>query len=412
MELLLLQIFSILRPPTLMDVGLNVLGMKMFDLAGVALIGILVISIFIHLGLGKKIQWTAVDLLIVLYVLWCIGISIIYPDKTEPRDLVKWVSAFMTYLVAKTVIETHDDYAKIILLFLLGLSVPILISSIMIHLDLPSALDKEYYATKLKLYKGAYDNCANMAYSAFLYIVLALIYYRIVKLYPQKNEQRLNKIRIITYLLFIPSVLYCLIQSASRTAILGLIIFLFLYLITFARRALLALVIAMFGALILFSGSIKVLFMDVVDVYEGQRPLERIGSGRPYVWIHNLSEYSKMSVDRKIAGSGIGNRIPVLTISRNGESFWPSHNDFLAVFIQTGVVGFLIFLLLQLAIFIRIKGMEGGERSVFMAFFLATMAMNFASNSFVSQFGLSQIYFVIIAYIDAVPKYKNHVDYH
>jgi len=110
--------------------------------------------------------------------------------------------------------------------------------------------------------------------------------------------------------------------------------------------------------------------------------------------------FSKVSFDRWIAGVGIGNLTEIGSFGQGGESFWSSHNDFLAVLIHTGVFGFLIFIALQVAILKKILAIEGPEKAAFVALFVAIAAMNFGSNSFLTRFALAQLYFLLISYVE------------
>jgi O-antigen ligase len=154
-------------------------------------------------------------------------------------------------------------------------------------------------------------------------------------------------------------------------------------------------------AILVMSPFLKLQYYDVLEAQQGERPVEEAGSGRPIIWAHNLDEFSKASPDRWIAGVGIGNVTKeVYSVRLNGESFWSSHNEYLAVLIHTGVLGLFIYFGLQLVILRRILAIEGPEKAAFLALFLAVAAMNFGSNSFLSRFALAQLYFLLISYLE------------
>lgn len=79
---------------------------------------------------------------------------------------------------------------------------------------------------------------------------------------------------------------------------------------------------------------------------------------------------------------------------------WNSHNDFLEVMMQTGLIGLLIYLMMQFCIYSKIRQLKGKELYVFLALFYAVNFMNFISNSYVSRFGLGQIFYAVLAFIE------------
>jgi O-antigen ligase len=151
----------------------------------------------------------------------------------------------------------------------------------------------------------------------------------------------------------------------------------------------------------IYTGSFELIFHDFIEFSRGERSLERIGTGRPFVWHHNLTEFSKVTFDRQIAGVGIGNKVGEGGVGDlTHENFWPSHNDFLAVLIYTGIVGFLIFVMLQFAFLKKTLSLPGKEKYVFTALLLSIIAMTFSTGSYVSYYGLAQIYYLVMSYIE------------
>lgn len=405
MELFLLKTFALLRPLLSIEIEQRLAGIGLFDLAGIGFIGLLGLALCIRISLaGQHITIRSVDVWMMAYMFWCVAVSLIYPDKTDFRELVKWIAPFITYIVAAKILRDRREYLHVLSLLWIGYIIPILASAAVIFLDLDLAIRKVVGATGLAKYEGVYANSGNLGLSMTLFVMLGVIYADLTRSHFGETK-RLDKARVIFFLIVTLFALYCLFKSQSRTAQLGLVIFFAIYLYQVSKKWLLigATVLGVF--IVVMGPLIALMYYDVIRVQRGERPLEEIASGRPYFWAHNLSEFSKVTPDRILAGVGIGNLVPMGSWASRNENFWSSHNDFLAVLIHTGVIGLIIFLGLQVVILKKILSLEGREKAAFLAFFCAVTIMNFASNSYISRFVLAQLYLLVMAYLEfAKPK--------
>ncbi len=410
MELFLLNAFAFLRPLLSMEVEQSAGGMGLFDLAGIGLIAVLALAFCIRIALGRQhVRIGTIDVWMFAYMFWCIAVSIIYPDKANFRELVKWITPFMTYIVAAKILRDRREYLHVLSLLLKGYVVPILASAVVIFLNLDLAIRKVVGATNLPKYEGVYANSGNLGLAMALFVMVGVIYVDVTRGHFGVTK-RPEKMSVMLFLLVTLLALYCLLTSQSRTAQLGLIVFFAIYLYQVSKKWLL-IGGAMLGVfVVIMSPLLALMYYDVIRVEQGERPFEEIGSGRPYFWAHNLSEFSNASPDRILAGIGIGNLVPMGTVdSAAEENIWSSHNDFLSVLIHTGVIGMLIFAALQIVMLKKILSIEGRERAAFLALFVAVLVMNFASNSYISRFALAQIYFLVMAYLD-FPTAKTAAD--
>ena len=110
-----------------------------------------------------------------------------------------------------------------------------------------------------------------------------------------------------------------------------------------------------------------------------------------------------MRFDEWLAGVGIGHRTHF-----EANDVWNSHNDFLEVMIQTGIIGFVIFMVIQLLFLRQILRMRGQEKYLFLALFVAVSAMNFMSNSYVARFSVGQIYYMLMSYVGSIAERRAH----
>jgi O-antigen ligase len=401
MTLFLLNLFAFLRPILLLEFQRTIFGFGVFDLAAIAFIGALSFAILVSMVVHKRFAWSTIDLLMFLYVFWCVAVSFIYPDHTDFKDLIKWVTPFLTWYAAKNLLHNRHDYLKLILLLTSGIGISIIVSAIYIFFDLEGAVDTEIWATKLKIYEGAFGDSAYLGQVSLWLLYLVVIYAFLGKTHPTDSFCHLGVVKLSLFFAGTLASFYCLYYSVVRTAYVGFIIFfgVFLYyknkkLLVFGGFSFLSIVFITMTYL----GSFDKIFQDFVEYIKGERSIETVGSGRPLIWIHNLTEFSTISFDRQIAGAGIGNIALHHTITNSErDDFWRSHNDFLDVLIETGIVGLSIFLLIQVAFLRKVLFLQGQDRYIFLALLLSAWAMTFATTSYVTYFGLAQIYYLVFS---------------
>jgi len=139
----------------------------------------------------------------------------------------------------------------------------------------------------------------------------------------------------------------------------------------------------------------KSLLYDYDKVKTGVWDEGELGSGRPKIWKHNLDIFWSMPIDRQLAGAGIGNKGVSGT-----DGVVDSHNDYLEMMMNTGIVGLLLYLTMQLLMLHKILRLPGREKHVFLGVFMAVVLMNFSSNSYITRAALAQMLFLVLAYIE------------
>src|SRR5690606_22132336 len=87
-----------------------------------------------------------------------------------------------------------------------------------------------------------------------------------------------------------------------------------------------------------------------------------LGSDRPRYWLNDLMVFADLPLDRKLAGVGIG----AIAEHSIGPRLY-GHNDWLQILTQTGLVGLVLFLALQVAVLRRILRSHAEERPLFLA---------------------------------------------
>ena len=74
---------------------------------------------------------------------------------------------------------------------------------------------------------------------------------------------------------------------------------------------------------------------------------------------------------------------------------------------ETGAVGFILQLLWYILIYKKIKKIKSKEVSVYKALLWAVVVVNSISNSYLSRFGLAQLFFMLLVYIELPDRENN-----
>lgn len=392
----LLSMVYFLRPVAYAQFRVDVSGLSTLEIFAILSFVILLMLAITRL---YRFKMSAIDLFIFLYAFWCIGAFFVYIDKAQVVDLAKFILPFFTYLVLKYAINSRAQYMRVLWLMIVGFSIPVGMTTILILLH--KGVYVQDYWTGLFRFTGSYPNPHDLGHNMTFLLMLIVVYITLWRNTDEPMYRPLPVWRKVFLATLVILALFCLYKSYVRTAYLGLVAFFLVYLFFINKKLMLTAAAGLIVAVVAFWSVWALIFHDVVEVYQGERATENIGSGRPYIWKHNFEIFSNLSIDRQLAGVGVGNRSHVLSSSHASENIWNSHNDYLEVFMQTGIVGFIIFIIIQVLLFRCIRYLDKRERYVFMALFVAVAFMNFASNSYVTRFGLGQTFYMVFVYVEA-----------
>lgn len=392
MDLFLLYSSAILRPIFFIELG----QANLFDLAAVALFVSMAIALLARAAVGGRLRFSAIDFMIAAFSVWCICIALIYPDKSDPRTLAKLLIPLAAYIVTKNVLADREQYVRMLTLMVAAFVLPVGISTVLILTGHGLEEYGENYWTGIPRWEGAYAGSHNLGHNMTFLIMLMTV---LAALRSQTEGSR----RFVWFFLALgAAAIYCLWASQVRTAIVGLFVFAAVYLFFTNKKILIYGTIALtVAAVVSLPFVLPYLFPDLIMIKKSGGDATQIASGRPGFWAHNLALFAQLPIDRQLAGAGIGNRAGYPR--DQGEGFMDSHSDFLDVAIQTGVIGFVLFTVLQIVILKKIFKLDAHGRHLFLAVFAAVAVMNLASNSYVARFGLAQMFYMLLAYID-LPK--------
>lgn len=399
MEYFFLQVIALLRPILFVEIGIS----NFFDAGGIGITVVLLVAIMIRGAVGQALTFNLVDALIVAFVIWCIVCSVIYPETIDVRGLAKLIIPFLCYTVVKNILHDRVQYIRLLFLMILGYVLPVVVSAGLIMAGKGAETYGASYWTGLLRWEGVYEGAHNMGHNMTFLLMLLVLYvsFRKSSSYVAKNtlatpattESTLGTPAMTALIVLALLALYCLWMSQVRTALLGLMVFVSVYLFYRNRRLLvIGVVVSTVITISMFPILKPYLFPDVVMMEKTGGNMELIGSGRPSFWINNLDLFTDLPLDRQLAGAGVGhNRL---------AGFIDSHNDILDLLIQTGIIGLGIYLALQIVMLKRLLQLRGIEKHMFVALFAAVLLMNLASNSYIARFGLAQMYYLVIAFVD------------
>lgn len=393
MEMLLLKLVALLRPLGSVEVARPV-----FDVLGIGLFALLCLVFLSTSAVRRSINVSSVDLAIFAFSAWCVSIYLIYFDKSDPRDLLKIIIPLLGYTIVKQVVGDRRQYETLLFWMLVGFIVPTVWSAVLIATGSEKAIHYVSYWTGVARYDGAYEGAHALGHSMALLLIIMVVYNKLRRTDSESQTGRVATIfQIVPFGVLAILAVYCLYMSQVRSAVTGLLVFGVMYLYFYNRRLL------MFGgaafatiAVLTTPFWIPALLPELAMRDKGiEVKTSELGSGRPEFWMNDLSIFAQVPLDQKLAGVGLGNRRE-LTVG--GEI--KGHNDWLELLTQTGLVGLLLFAALQIAIFVRIRTMQTSERGMFLALFAAVLVMMAVSNSYVWRIQVSQLYYIMLAFID------------
>lgn len=390
MELFFIKLAALFRPLASLDAAEFV-----FEVAGILLFGFMVFALLVSSASRKTLKLSAVDFAIIAFTVWCLTTYIVYFDTSRIREVAKLLIPLLTYIAVKNVVSHDTQYVSVLRWALLGFSVPIVLSTALIVTG--QGYDYVNYWTNVTRWRGAYQGAHSLGHSMTLFLMLLIIYWVFHQKLVKQGEAKLLMGQKGFCALLALMALYCLYMSQVRSAVVGLFVFGALWLFFVNRRLLIigAIVMVTIGAL-LAPYWLPALLPEMAMVEKGIE-VDRLdmGSGRPRMWLNDLNIFANAPFDQQLAGVGIGNKGEFSVQER-----LYGHNDWLELLTQTGAVGLLLFMMIQVTIFRVIRRMRTPERYLFLALFAAVNVMMVVSNSYAWRIQVSQLYYMALAYIE------------
>ena len=252
----------------------------------------------------------------------------------------------------------------------------------------------------LERIQGSYGDVMNYAiYMSLGFLIMCYFYLRNKKI---GSTIKMNRNLIITITLS----LACLFKI-SHTASYGVFLVILALFIVFnlkTNKMAGILLIVVVSSLAYFFGAstiqekIAPLIQTDIAVYEGKKANERLLHGRVGRWKMMMEEYSEFPVAAQFFG------MPLLITETYSYVGTGSHNDFIRIIFYTGFLGFLVYLLILINIFFRLKFLNSSDYFLTLGTFMI-LFMYSISTCPTLYAPMLYIIYAVICYI-ALPKSK------
>ena len=358
---------------------------RFIQLFGVFSSYVFIIVVFINFS--KLNIGGADNIVIILFVMYVL-LSFIW--GVDYKSGIRIVLPFAIYFATKLIVTDEAQICKLSRLTILGYVIPVVGSAIYILMG-ESEQTFVIFKTGLKRYSGLYLVVHALAHAMFVYIVMFLVYLNT----SEGNAKKSRLLIILGYLLAALAV-FNIYQSGTRTVLIGLGIFLIIYLLGKRHYLLLT---GMGAAAVVSAGQlgkIQSLFFDIIAPLQGQGKIEKLGSGRYGLWEGEMGSFFSQPFEVQMLGKGLGHSGAAIF---GKTTFGSSHNDFIAVLVSLGYIGFILYIIILLMLFVSIisSKIDRIKKSIFLGMLFSITFMNFSSNSYISRFDLAQYFAFIFA---------------
>lgn len=398
---LILQVFYFLRPLMFIYTDLEVFGLSLFEILTMGIVGLLFIA-FLFSSFDHRRGFDNLDIAMMLFVAWCGIAALLQWDVVDLKATTKWALPFAIYVLLRRLIRTEKAYLRYVRNLLIGFFIVVFFNALAIWSG--TGLAEVSWYTGIERYRGVFKELHSMGHTVGFAIMLVGLYFGLISIWIGPSGWKRHKVVALLALLIVPLALYSLLKGNVRTVMVGITIF-FGVLLLMRNRKQFVLFISALTVIWFLSPFIQTIFWDIERGAPiiGAEGIGTAGSGRPYIWQHNLELYADWPIEDQIMGIGAGNELLFLPVAGTYEGrtrAWQSHNDYLSALIELGVVGLFLILGIYYFIYRSIQQIRGPERPFFLALMVAVAAMNFLSNSYLNRFGLGQLFVMVMVGVD------------
>lgn len=325
---------------------------------------------------------TDVDIYTMITILWFANITINgwCPSKLFGNEIVTYLLLSVFYISAIDIIDngsvTPISYCIVIILFLLSsvksrISTSLLLTSFSIVsfvLSLAFILFREQYAIDYYSTTVSYSGLERSSWTDPNYFGCLIGFGVITSLIKLRNFTRLKLINKLFFISVCVLSLIAIVINASRGAVMAVCIA-FMFYIFFTRTQFRYKIFIGLGILIfiwfLYTNDYFELLFYRIESDSGS------GSGRTDIWVKKINSY--------VSGNGLnmlfgyGNQGGVNLGFSHARGF---HNDFIAILVEYGVIGFIMFVGMFIKPLIKASKMNGVKSaSIVILSYLFTVMM-------------------------------------
>jgi hypothetical protein len=398
---LLLQIFYFVRPVMFVYIDARLFGLGLFEILTIVMVGILFFA-FLLTRTSQRHGLDRLDVAMLVFIGWCALVTVLQWESSDLKASVKWALPFVMYVLLRRMVRSEKDFLRYMRNLVWGFGIIVSINVIAI-LQGKGLYSVNWY-TGFERYQGVFKDLHSMAHTIGFAIMLVFIYYGLIRAWRGPNAWRAQKLTMLLCAFIVPVAAYSLYKSNVRTVMVGLVVF-FGVLLWLRRRRWFVVYAGSLVAVWLLSSYIQMVFWDATQGKGVGSAVEMAGSGRPFIWKHNLSMYLDLPIEKQLTGLGVGNEIGIMPAngiitSEFRTRAWESHNDFLSALMELGIVGFVLVVWIYYLLFRHANSVPGAGRSYFLSLLSAVVVMNVLSNSYLNRFGLGQLFVMVMIGID------------
>lgn len=398
---LLLQLFYFVRPVMFVYVDARIFGLDLFEVLTIVMVGVLFCA-FLLTGSGYRRGVDRLDLTMLLFIFWCALVTVLQWDVSDVKASIKWALPFLMYVLLRRMVRTDQAYLRYLRRLVVGFAIIVAINAIAIVQG--KGLYSVNWYTGFDRYQGVFKDLHSMAHTVGFAIMLVVMFFGIQSAWRGSGGWRAHRLMVALSVLIVPLALYSLVKGNVRTVMVGLVVF-FGVLLWMRNRRLFVMYVASLVAVWTLSSYWQEVFWDATAGKGVGTAVEMAGSGRPFIWEHNLRMYFGLPFTQQVMGLGVGNEIGVMPAngiitSEYRTRAWESHNDFLSALMELGIVGLLFVVYIYYLLVREAYRIQGPERIYFLALLAAVIVMNVLSNSYLNRFGLGQLFVMVMIGMD------------
>lgn len=269
-------------------------------------------------------------LLFLILILWLAATTFFSFSKIDSiKEVLRLIDIFIAFFVGYVFFDNLNKFKILILGILISSIMPELIGYYQLasgHFYVPQINDTDFGANRIQ---GTFGHPNPFSFYLYFAIVLSIISY--------KSKSLFNSLRIKKYTMFVGIVsLILIIFTFTRNTWAALMLFLAAYIFLYNKRALLMLFITSLASYILIP-SIQERILDIFS-----NPFNSL------IWRLNLwYDMFVIALTKPLFGWGVGT-FPDVTEYFRGINLGSleAHNDYLKMFLESGIVGLALFLIL------------------------------------------------------------------
>lgn len=374
--------FALVRPlvTTSFFATHSLFGLSFLEVFGIGMSYLFFVLILFNLN---KIRLDGITFLIVFFCFYCL-LSILWGSNV--KEISKLILPVSIFFLVRVAVKEEWQVNILLVLTIIGYIIPIFGSALLISLG--KSIYMTIYWTGTERYAGMYSKIHTLAHSMFVFMAVFLIY----KGLDNRTKTDGKYFLYFCYFLTVLS-LYNVYYTYTRTAFIGIMIFVILYL--FGRRSYKIIITVLLLAIIIVisSSNFRTIFFDVYEGFGEEGDISKMGSGRVGIWTNIISTFSNASFEVKGIGFGVGrliNNIPF--------NLAEGHSDLISLLLTLGIIGVIIYLSIFTKMFLDVakSKIRRIPKYTFLGFLFAVFCMNSISNSYLARFELAQYFFFIM----------------